>query len=319
MNNNEKYLQFPLFLMRDLIFNKEHSINDIIKYGLYRCAKRIDCDLIKVARQLMYDYYRHKGKLTSYLYKSMNKFIKNEELNLNEDYDGFSSTGKEFLAEIEIDELHQIFANNPEFKERAIEYYQMHAAYEFLGVTGNTGIALERAKEIEQTISKNEPMPMVRKTLLFDFRDQAKSEEELIQFAAYLGVRSILGKKDCCKTNKNLIVSRMFGYSSIKQIPNNLQPPIKVLYDKFSKRYHIDNLLQELELKWNVMNYSNHLRGMYVGIEGKITREEMITIAETHKKKNKVNKLKHIKNETKEKVLKQMNQPKLQISISHAN
>ena len=38
-------------------------------------------------------------------------------------------------------------------------------------------------------------------------------------------------------------------------------------------RYHIDKVLQQLELNWNVLTYSTNIRGMYVAMENKIRRD----------------------------------------------
>ncbi len=44
--------------------------------------------------------------------------------------------------------------------------------------------------------------PMVNLKLIFEFRDSEKSEFDLAQFAGYIAIRSIKGKKPYCKTNK---------------------------------------------------------------------------------------------------------------------
>jgi len=45
MKSNERYLQFPLFLIQGLFTDKKKTINDIINYGIYRFAKQMKYDL----------------------------------------------------------------------------------------------------------------------------------------------------------------------------------------------------------------------------------------------------------------------------------
>jgi hypothetical protein len=266
--------------------------------------------LSEVARQLIFAYYRNTGDLTSNLHELIQNYVDDEIIEIDEYYKGFS--GKEFNPEIETEQLLEIFKTDEEFKAKSIEFYLIRQAYKFLGVNGNFDNCLKRGKQIEKTIPDKEPFPMVNKNLLFDFRDNDKSEFDLMQFAAYISIRSILGKKSYCKTNKEMIICRAFGYASKKQIPDKMQPVIKILFVKYMNRYHIDKVLQRLELNWNIGTYSNNMRGIYIFLKdkNKISYEQLIMIAETKKIKNKISELNKTKNEAKEKVLQQLNKGK---------
>jgi hypothetical protein len=99
----------------------------------------------------------------------------------------------------------------------------------------------------------------------------------------------------------------MFGYASHKHLPKKFSPAIKELINKYSFRYHIDKVLTELELNWNVLTYSNNIRGMYVAMKDKISLDALVLAAETKKKKSQIEKLKAAKNEAKKKALQQLN------------
>jgi len=317
MGTDERYLQFPLCMLRNLFTDKKKTIDDIIEYGIYRFAKTIKYELYYVAQQLMYCYYRKQGDLTNDLYKTIQSYVDDEIIYLDEDYNGFSGT--EFKAETEIEQILQIFGYDPmtdeidktkcdiDFYNNAIEFYQIRQAYSFLGITGDYDYCLKRGKEIEKTIPEHEPYPSVNRDLFFEFRDHEKTEFDLMQFACYIGLRSILGKNSYCKTNKEMILCRAFGYISHEHLPETMNPDIKALFDKYSKRYHIDKVLQSLELKWNILTYSHNNRGMYIGLEKKISLETMIFQAETKKKKNQIDELKKRKHEAREKALQQLN------------
>lgn len=304
MKNELLYFQFPLFLMRGLFTDKEKTLNDIISYGIYRFSKRIEYNLSDAAKQSMYGYYRKP--ITSNLEISIQSYVDNDLLSLDEDYNGFSGT--EFNPEYEVEQLLELFEKDNNFKEQAIEFYQIKKAFEKLGIEkGTYDHCLQVGKRIEKTIPEKEPFPQVNKSLIFEFRDNEKSEFDLIQFAAYISVRSIIGIKDHCKTNKQMIISRMFGYKSTKHLPDNMEPIIKELFQKYSNRYHIDKVMMFLESDWNILTYSNNMRGMYISTGKKKTIDSLAVIAESKKRKNKFDKIKQKKNEAKAKALQQLN------------
>jgi len=172
--------------------------------------------------------------------------------------------------------------------------------------SGNFKRIEDIAKDIERLIEAGEPMPMVKAKHLWDFREGEKTESDKAQLAAYIAIGSIVGKRPYAKTNKQHIVSRMFGFSSHKAIPNKLQPTIKGLLCKYSLRYHIDKLIQELELNWHVCTYSHHMRGIYVGIG--VNKDTLALAGESKKKKIKIAQLKKGKSEAREKALKMIEQ-----------
>ena len=303
MKSNEKYLQFPLFLIQGLFTDKKKTINDIINYGIYRFAKQMKYDLSDVAKQLMYGYFR--GDLTNDAKKAIQKYVNAEMIEIDEDYNGFSF--ENFNPETSIEQILKIFESDYNFKNTGIEFYQIKQAYKFLEIKGNYDNCLKVGKQIEKTIPEHEPFPMISKSLLFEIRDKNKAEFDLMQFATYISIRSILGKKSNCRTNKEMIICRAFGYKSKNNLPENMNPVIKELFNKYMKRYHIDRILQQLELNWNVLTYSNNIRGLYVGMSNKISLEAMVLMAETKKKKNQIANLKDTKREAREKALQQLN------------
>src|SRR3990167_11505356 len=143
---DEKYLQFPLFLLREMFANKEEAINKIIEYGIYNYSTKFHYQESEVAKQLIYDNYR--GKLSTTLKKQIDA-IKSEIIGMDEDYSGFASKG-EFNPEDEISELRKEFEQNEQFYKNAIEHYQMHMAFKSLGIKGNIEHTLKSAKEIQR-------------------------------------------------------------------------------------------------------------------------------------------------------------------------
>ena len=304
MENEGKYFQFPSFLLRDFMTDKERVLNNIIRYGLYCYSEKLDCVKSAVAKQLMYCYYSNRSKLTNYLLQALERYVNDDIITLDDCYHGFVGNCKEFNPFTEIEEILNIFDTDIKFKDQAFEWYKIRQAYNFIGVNGNYENCLIVGKKIQDSIPSGEPMPMMNKSQLFEFRDNDKTERDLIQFAVNIGIRSIIGTKSYCKTNKEMIVCRAFGYNTIKHLPTSLPQ----LLCKYSNRYHIDKVLQLLELNnWNLIFYSHNMRGMYIGLKDKISIESLIEIAETKKLKNRIEKLKNEKQIARERVLQQLN------------
>jgi hypothetical protein len=301
--SDERYLQFPLFLIRDFFTDKERAINDIITYGIYCYSKKVNYSLEEVSRQVMYGYYR--GGLTHELKRVLERYIVDAQIEIDEDYNGFN--GKTFNPETEIEQILHLFEADSNFKALAIEYFQIKEAYKFLKFNRNFDNCLKKGKQIDKLIPPHDPFPMINMQRLLNFRENAKTEFEIAQFLAYISIRSILGIKFYCRTNKEMIVCRMFGYASKKQLPNQMNPKLKELFDKYSNRYHIDKVLQCLELNWNIRTYSKNMRGLYVSVKNKISIDNLALIAERKKKINQINALKAEKNQAKEKALQQLN------------
>jgi len=302
MDSKERYLQFPLFLLRDFISNKEKTINRIFDFGIFLYSTKFSYQVEEVAKQLIYDHYNKKLPIA--LQRKIES-IGSEIIGLSRET-AFTSDGT-FQPFDEIQELLEVFDTDEQFLKNAIEYYQVHLAFQSLGITGNIETTIKGGKEILKMVQPAEPLPMVNKKLLFDFRDNEKSEFDLIQFLAFIAIKSILGKRTCVKTNKMHIICRMFGYSSCKHLPEKMPSNVKELFSKYSHRYHIDRVIQSLELNWNVLTYSSNLRGMYVAMGDKINLENLVLIAETKKQKNRIENLKMKKIAAKTKALQQLN------------
>ena len=267
-----KYVQFPLFLMHDILENKVESINKILDYGIHRFAMGIDYNLKDVARQICYHNYR--GDLSEDISEELSNYNL-EYFGTDDDYNGFSD--KTFNPEDEIIEILELFKLNLSLKTICIEFHIINQAFKLLNITGNADNIASSAKDIEHQISPKEVMPMVGVHILFNFRDNVKKEFEIVQLMAYISIQSILGVKSSAKTNKYFIINRMFGELNNDELKN-----------KYTKRYHWELLLFILQKNWAVNIYSNRTRGIWVSIGSKFPLKQLIEHAEKIKDKNSV-------------------------------
>jgi len=301
-STEQRYVQFPLYLLQHFITNKNETINNILLYGAYRFSTKINYEPENVANQLIYALY--SNKLTKELKKAIES-LQSEILGLNDDYKCFDGNGNFEPDEFEVQEVLEAFENNEKFYTKAIEYYQIHIAIKLLKIKCDVDFIIKNGLEVQKQIINKEPFPMVSVSLLFEFRDNEKTDFEIMQFLAYIAINSILGTKAISKTNKLHTISRMLGYSSTKHLPDKLNATSSELVKKYKIRYHFSKLIKHLELNWNIRTYSNHIRGFYVA-KSKVSLDELALIAETNKLKNKVKKLENEKKEAKRKALERL-------------
>lgn len=279
-----RYLQFPLFLVKGMFTNKVETINQILNFGIYKYSQAIKYDLTNVARQVIYRHYR--GDLNHEIWQQIQKH-NIECIGFDEDYKGF--VNGLFEATDEVTELLTIFEADTKLKDLCIEQYCIWQAFEWFALKGNSISIAKIGKQIQKQIPKREVMPMLAKHILMHYRDNDKTEFEIAQLLSYVAVKSTIGKSGYAKTNKQHIVSRMFGYASIKSTNGQT---ITDMHKKYLNRYHIDKVLTKLQLDWNVCVYANNLRGMYVSVKSKIPLDKLVIIAEQKKESNRIKELK---------------------------
>lgn len=284
MDNEAQYFQFPLFLLRDLFTDKKKTLDQILEYGLFNYSKSFDCDDTDVAKQVVWGFYR--GGLPTRLKKKLDDYIRKEVIYLDEECSCFDIDG--FNPENEIYEILNIFKIDNEFLVQSIEYFKMNKSLRYFNIKGDIEDCLLVAKKIEKLIPEKEPYVMINRSRVFDFRNNEKTVLEIAQLAMFIAMRSILGRKKYCKTNRKLITCRMFGFRNIKDVDSTMSIAHREYFNMFNNRYHFDKIKTLLELTWYVVTYSNHTRGLYIAVDKNMTHRELAFAAEKSKKKNQI-------------------------------
>lgn len=174
-------------------------------------------------------------------------------------------------------------------------------ALKFLNITQeNHKHGISNAIQILRVMPSKCPIVGIEKEMLFDFYKNEKSDFDIKCLAAFLGIRSILGTKQLCKTNKAMIHARMFGYITTKEMPEKLTP----IENKYKVRWHMDKILVELQANWFLKLISNHQRGMYVSFD--CTLDELALKSEESKQLSKIKQLREMKQKAIENAKKQL-------------
>ena len=127
-----------------------------------------------------------------------------------------------------------------------------------------------------------EPQPSISLNMLLEFMREDKTQFEVICLSAYLGCKSIMGKKSYCPTNCKHVLARIMGYSSYHKISNELEPHTLKLFRKYIdlngnvKKYMFRKLFEELESDWRLRKVSaSGYRGIVLGKKDKCSYNQM--------------------------------------------
>jgi hypothetical protein len=311
MNMNMKkqdfrYVQFPLYLLRHLHFNKDQAIEDIFNAGVYRYREKMDKSTFNAFKEALFAYL--EGKLPDELRDALKTHIDNGSLTLPKYREGIRPATDHIFD----NKLLEFLLNKHDDLERsALEYYQVvKALVEYHDPKGELHESVKRVitngRRINQSIPKGEPMPMIKVDHLISFYKRKVEEFELVKLTAYIGIKSILGQKKFCKTNKEHILARMFGFKSTSCVPEELPESIQQLYSKYSTRRKMDTLIKQIEEDWHLKFYSKkNIRGIWVGKEN-VSYKELIFKAEESKSKSKAEAIKQEKKKAYDDVKKEL-------------
>ena len=188
--------------------------------------------------------------------------------------------------------------------EKGTEKQRIREAMEYYYIPTNNlkcDEYLQHGKILIDSIPTGSPLTSIEKDVCEKYYSNEKTEFEIAQLTAFAAIKSILGKKEYCKTNKELIIARMFGFNSVKELPENTH----ILLKKYSNRYQIDKLLNELQLYWGLKLFSDHCRGFYLSFN--VPLEQLAKINIEAKKSVKLNDLKLRKKEALQAAKKELN------------
>jgi len=261
-----KYFRVPISLLRGLADDPKETLLNCAYYGVFSLTetKKVTSKEERTfIEQFVYAYYNEPNTMTMELSEKMEEAIDEGMFHADDDHKGFASgKGRKLNVDSEVNELERIFEDDKEFKDMVINFGKARDAYQFYGIKKNFKDIFEWA--MEKQIPANSPMVMIPQKKLKEFYSEEKTELEIMTFAVYLAIHSILGKKKYCRTTKEMILARAFGFRNINELREN--PP--ALFEKYAKRYWIDKLLAEVSGDtWGIHAYSTNegLRGLYVG------------------------------------------------------
>ncbi|MEN5133246.1 hypothetical protein [Elizabethkingia anophelis] len=166
-----------------------------------------------------------------------------------------------------------------DFEETEEEKFKRSAIFWGVNLNGNLNKKMVRGYELLDLYQDTKVLTGINMGIFWQFYNDYKTDLEWHSLIVYLSLRSILGRKKYCKSNNDLLFSRMNG--NVSKINSNNFPITE---------YHRKKIIENLELNWGLKYYSRYMRGFYFGFD--IELEDLIFLAENLKQKNKVENLK---------------------------
>lgn len=272
MEKEQDYLFVPIMLLRDMITEPKETITDILVSGIYNRSKTLEFNFDSdekvenyLLSQFAYAYVNERDTMPESLIC---------EIESLDNYELFKHNG--FEPNDMIEALDYIFTNNDtndEIKNGAIAFsrvrecirrFELKDYLNRMNVNLSIEYILDRGEAIENSTPLKMPMVMIHKDKAIEFRDNTKTERELVKFAVYLSMSSILGKKAFGFTNRQMIFARAFGFKDMNEL--QLTPPDKFNEYKGVKKQK--NILEEVETEWYMFfdsgNGKDGIRGTYI-------------------------------------------------------
>lgn len=242
-----KYITIPLSSIKRLYTHPKTAINDIFDIGILQVSKYENIEEYSAIKQVLYCYYREYDKLTRYLKEMFEYLIDNGYFSPDEDYNGFS--GNEFDPEDDILSIRTYInqAHDKEFKDAIMQYHAVRQVKGVLNISFNTGHIIDCANKLKSQVPEKDVLVTIKTDMMFDYLNNKKTAYEIDIFACYLGIRSILGKKEFCYTTRNMILCRMIGCKSKMDINTTRKTKeLRKTYDNYSKKRQMSKILDDL-------------------------------------------------------------------------
>ena len=221
MEDNQKYFFVPIQLLRGLHTDKKKTLRDCAMYGVFSLTqtKKVTTKEERTfVKQFVYAYYNEPDSLTMELAEKMEQYIDEGMFHADADHKGFAAgKGRKLNVDSEIHELERIFEDDQEFRDMVVMFGKAKDAFQFYGMKKDFRDIFTWA--MEKNIPPKSPMVMIGQDKLREFlEDDTKTEFEIMTFAIYLAIRSLLGTDKMKFTTKDMILARAFGFRNIKEL-----------------------------------------------------------------------------------------------------
>ena len=148
-----------------------------------------------------------------------------------------------------------------------------------LDVWKKRAIAIQKFADRLKRGETNYPIAGVQASLIKELRDEENTRKKIDEFLASRAVISILGKKNCIKTNNKHVMARMMGFNTYKEFDifyKNARPwtgDLDLSYDMYERyldpkgqisKYKMKTLFKRLLNSWKILKASDSNRGYYV-------------------------------------------------------
>ncbi len=268
---NMKYIRFPISFIRDMLVDKETGIKKMILYGYSLVAGRSDIDEENAYRQIAFCFYRYvsvnqdedgyftkepedtNSRLPKYIKDEINDMISYNSFDVNEDYTGFDLSGS-LDVDKEVRQLMERGKSNPNFHSLAMDYHRVRQTADLFNIRiYDYDSVLREYRKFSGSNARKTRMASVKLSQLFEYLFNRKTEAQLMLFAAFMGVKAIIGNENVKRTTKSYIIANMFGCMDETELQTMLVTPgnerLIELHKKYTTRKMFDRITTDLKEK----------------------------------------------------------------------
>ena len=143
-------------------------------------------------------------------------------------------------------------------------------------------IAIQNEADRLKRGKTNYPIASVNALQLLELRDEKPTRKKIDEFLGSRAVRSILGKKNCIKTNNTHVIARMMGFSTYKEFVlfydriEKWTGDLHLSYDMYERyldpkrelsKHKMKTLFKRLINNWKILKATDKTRGYYIAID----------------------------------------------------
>ena len=262
MEEDYRYVRFPLPLIQGLYSSFPMGFVVFLRVGIYILSQDMKVDEMNAMKQALYCYYR-KG-LTASLQQRFDILLKKGFISVESEYTRFKN--HEFVPEVDLYGLSKALSEDQALHDEIIEFHRVRQATSFLKMDLPTHLIINSYKYLFDMYGGfvKQPYVSMKTDFLLEYSGKLHSESEIMLFTTFAGIKSIIGNSEYAGTTREMIICRMFGASNQQALAEVLKDEYtKTVYDKYSKRYQFEKLLDELvargfiqsKIGWNRRTY----------------------------------------------------------------
>lgn len=273
--NKINYIRFPISFIRDMLVDKEAGIKKMILYGYSLVADKSDIDELNAYKQVVYCFFRYlknpddwddgnyfknelndyKSRLPKYIKEKITEFVECGDFDFYKYYDfdheGWSSRAEQELSEPASD-LMECGKTDQKFHQMVLDFHRVRQTADLFSIKINDyNTMLEEYRKYCGRDTMKTRMVSVKLSQLLEYLFQRKTEAQLMVFAAYMGVKAIIGKEPFKQTTKSYIIANMFGCMNEVELQTMLVKPgnetLLELHKKYTTRKMFDNITTGLK------------------------------------------------------------------------
>lgn len=261
-----EYIKIPVSMIT-LLYDGWNGFHVVICYCLCRTSEEMDFDSNNVAKRIVYEaMLKEKGArkvefpaiIENFLERFASSLGVNELSDLDDGYRGFyPDQGGDFNPETLdndhnevniIDEVNLEFQNNPHLWDAAVHYYRLGQLANLMKIKLFGTDEIINIREQYKWHDKCKAWAWVKLDKLAELHNKRELQDDDIEkYAAFLAMKSIIGKNKVGRAESKLILARMLGFVKSEEcdrfVAENNDESLVRIFKKYSNKENFRRLM----------------------------------------------------------------------------